>query len=234
MEKKFKFSENPTVAKAVYGAVIALLCITAIVIGIVAANNRKKSDTPAPTPPSSDETPGDNTENPGGENPGGEEGGDNQGGSDEAISFIAPVSGTVMKEHSLEIPVYSETLEAWRIHTGVDISTAEGAEVFACAPGEVTRVYSDPLLGKTVEITHANGTKTRYSNLSDEGLVTVGTEVVSGAKIGVVGDSAISELADEPHLHFEMLVNDTSVNPLDYLTEDSKRVSLGIVEEDAA
>ena len=71
MEKKFKFSDNPTVAKAVYGAIIALLCITAVVIGIIAANNRKKSNTPDPNPPITDETPGDTSgENEGSNNEG--------------------------------------------------------------------------------------------------------------------------------------------------------------------
>ena len=51
MEKKIKFSDNPTVAKTVYGAIIALLCITAIIIGIVAANNRKKDNAPTEQPP---------------------------------------------------------------------------------------------------------------------------------------------------------------------------------------
>ena len=64
--------------------------------------------------------------------------------------------------------------------------------------------------------------------------MTVGTKLDSGAKIGCVGDSAISELADEPHLHFEVIVNEASVNPLDYISEDAKRVSLGISEENAA
>ena len=85
-----------------------------------------------------------------------------------------------------------------------------------------------------VEITHKNGVKTVYSNLSGENLVTVGTKLDSGAKIGCVGDSAISELADEPHLHFEVIVNEASVNPLDYISEDAKRTSLGIAEENAA
>ena len=228
MEKKFKFSDNPTIAKTVYGAVIALLCITAIIVGIIAANNRKK-DTPddQTNPPVSDGN-GDNSDNT--ENPDNQD----QNGSSDAVTFISPVSGTVMKEHSIDVPVYSTTLEEWRIHTGIDISTVEDADVFAAAAGEVTKVYSDPLLGKTVEITHKNGTKTLYSNLSADGLVAVGKEVESGEKIGVVGDSAISEIADEVHLHFEMLVNDTSVNPLDYLTEESKKVSLGITAEEEA
>ena len=228
MEKKFKFSENPTVAKSIYGAVIALLCITAIIVGIIAANNRKK-DTPDDNqnPPVSDgNESGDNGNTDGGE--------DNQGGSSDVVTFISPVSGKVMKHHSTDVPVYSTTLEEWRIHTGIDVSVTEGADVFAAAAGNVSKVYSDPLLGKTVEITHKDGSKSLYSNLSADGLVSVGKEVTSGEKIGVVGDSAISEIADEAHLHFEIVVNGASVDPLDYLTEESKQVSLGITDENEA
>ncbi len=226
-------------AKAIYGAVIALLCITAIVVGIVAANNRKKPSTDTPTPPISDDGNGDDT-NTGTEDDGSgstDDKNDGQGGEEEdkkPTLFIAPVSGKIYKEHSTTIPVYSETLEAWKIHTGIDISTESGEDVFCVADGEVTKVYSNAMLGNTVEITHENGVKTVYSNLSGDNLVTVGTKLDSGAKIGCVGDSAISELADEPHLHFEVIVNEASVNPLDYISEDAKKVSLGITGEDAA
>ncbi len=230
MEKKFKFSENPTVAKTVYGVIIALLCITAIIIGVVAANSRKN---PAPNP---------NEENPpisGDQN--GDQNGDDQNGDQndngetnkDPIVFISPVVGTVMKPHSSSIPVYSETLEEWRIHTGVDISTVENADVFAAASGAVTKVYSHPMLGQTVEITHNDGSVTRYSNLSKDGIVAQGTSVTAGAKIGSVGDSAISEIADEAHLHFELIVNEASVDPLEYMSEEAKKVSLGIVSEEA-
>ena len=231
MEKKFKFSDNPTVAKTVYGAIISILCITAIVVGIVASNNGKKENllngdstlsgdgTSTVTPP--DETPDETPENE--DKP-----------PETKLNFIAPVSGRVMKEHSTSVPAYSVTLEAWKIHTGIDILTEEAAEVFAVESGEVTAVYAHPMLGNTIEITHANGAVSRYSNLAADNLPLVGTEIESGAKIGCVGDSAISELADEAHLHFEMLVNNTSVNPLDYISEDAKKVSLGITEEEAA
>ena len=233
LEKKFKFSENPTVAKALYGALIAILCISAIVIGIVAANNRKQDAVkdPGSTPPSDNIGEGDGG-NAGNENEG--EKPDDKPADNEKLSFIAPVSGRVMKGHSLTVPVFSETLEAWKIHMGIDISTDENADVFAAAGGEVTRVYSDAMLGNTVEITHEGGIKTVYSNLAADGLVTVGTVVESGAKIGKVGDSAISELADEAHLHFEMLVSGVSVNPLDYISEESKSASLGIDVSEAA
>lgn len=227
MEKKFKFTDNPNVAKTVYGIVIALLCITAIIVGIIAANNRKRPVGDDQLPPVIDEGGNNNQDGGNGED-------ENQGGTSETLGFIAPVSGRIFKEHSLSVPVYSETLEAWRIHTGIDISTEEGAEVFAVGAGEVTKVYAHPMLGNTVEITHSDGKVSRYSNLSGGGLPTVGTEVDRGAKIGCVGDSAISEIADEAHLHFEVLVNGTSVNPLDYISEEAKSASLGINSDEAA
>ena len=71
--------------------------------------------------------------------------------------------------------------------------------------------------------------KTRYSNLSRDGVeIKVGDEVSLGDKIGVVGDTSLSELAEEPHLHFEVLLKDVKVNPMDYITEESKKASLGI------
>ena len=226
VEKKFKFSDNPTVAKAVYGAIIALLCITAVVIGIIAANNRKKSTAPDPNPPITEQTPGDTT----GEN----EENKNEGEKNEKTTYIAPASGKVSKAHSTSIPVYSETLEAWKIHTGIDIMTEDGAPVFAVAEGEVTAVYSDAMLGNTVEITHADGIVSKYSNLNATNLPVVGTVVECGAKIATVGDSAISEIADETHLHFEMYSNKASVDPLDYISEEAKKASLGIDESEAA
>lgn len=233
MEKKFKFSDNPTLAKTIYGVVIAVLCITAIIVGIVAANNRKKETPSDENPPiTNGDTNGGTTESPDGN--GDENSGENEEPKEEKLSFIAPAAGTIFKAHSISVPAYSATLEAWKIHTGIDISTEEGADVFAVEDGEVTKVYAHPMLGNTVEITHKDGIVSRYSNLASSSLPTVGTTVDSGAKIGCVGDSAISEIADEAHLHFEMLVNGTSVNPLDYISEDAQKASLGVTDEESA
>ena len=218
MEKKIDFSDKSVRAKIVYAAVIAILCITAIVVGIVSVASKSK-DTPTPdNPPVSDGT-GD------GENPPAEE----TPKPEAKLSFIAPTAGTVAKNHSLELPVFSITLGEWRVHTGIDISCEEGAGVFASEAGVVSGIYSDPMLGYTVEITHKNDIKTRYSNLSsDIGELKVGDEVKLGDKIGVVGDTSLSELAEEPHLHFEVLLKDVKVNPMDYITKESQKASLGI------
>ena len=231
MEKRIKFSENPTAQKTLWGSVIGLLCLAAIIVGIIAASGNTNDTLTEPDDPTiNGDVNGDENQN------GGEDGEQSPAEKDpvKKTTYIAPVAGVVVKNHSLTIPVFSETLEAWRVHTGIDISCEEGAEVFAAADGEVTRVYNDPMLGTTVEIKHADGMTTRYSNLSSESLVSVGVEVMQGAAIGRVGDSAISELADETHLHFDMISSETKVDPLDYISEDSKKASLGIETEEAA
>ena len=103
--------------------------------------------------------------------------------------------------------------------------------MFAAADGTVSRVWSDPFLGKSVEVTHTGGVVSVYANLkSTDVAVKEGDEVKSGALIGYVGDTSLSELADEAHLHFAVKVEGVSVNPLDYISEDSKKASLGITE----
>ncbi len=218
MDKKFNFQDQPLKAKIIYGVVAGVLCITAIVVGIVSAASRKKDipDTDE-NPPVVDETPDETPED---ETPKEE--------TPKKLAFVSPMVGEVNVKHSIDAPVFSTTLGEWRVHKGIDITSDENAEVFAAEEGEVSAVYSDPLLGKTVEITHDGGIVTRYSNLASSVNVKEGDTVESGALIGTIGDSSISELAEEPHLHFEMLVNGVSVNPLDYFTEDSLEVSLGI------
>ena len=227
MENKIKLSDKATISKIIYLTVIAILCVSSIVIGIVSANGRKKTEIPSDSgtgEESNQQTPSDNG---GSENSG-------NGTSDEEVKkpplkFVSPTAGTVIKSHSTTVPVFSATLDEWRIHTGLDISVEDNAAVYATADGEITNIYNDPMLGKTVEITHSDSQKSYYSNLSPESIIhSVGDKVECGEIIATVGDSSISELADETHLHFEMKVNGVSVNPLDYLDEESKLSSLGI------
>lgn len=231
MDKKIKFSEQPTRVKIIYAVVVAILTLTAITVAIVGVASKSQ------TPPQDSETPpisdGGNGE---GENEGSE--GENEGNdpsTPESQTFTAPLVGSVAKGHSTEVPVFSNTLNEWRVHTGIDISAEEGSEVYAVSDGTVTGVYADPFHGRTVEITHSAGVISVYSNLSSDGIsVNVGDTVASGDKIGLVGDTSLTELADEPHLHFEMKLNGVSVNPLDYISEESKKASLGIENNEAA
>lgn len=132
--------------------------------------------------------------------------------SPEVTGIIKPVNGEILKLFSDKTPVYSKTMDDWRVHDGIDISAKIGDSVFACAGGVVEDVFDDKNMGTTVIINH-NGIKSKYQNLSPSVAVQKGDEVAEGAIIGVVGDSASYEIADAPHLHFEILDGNVQVNP---------------------
>ncbi len=209
MEKNIRFSNKPAAQKIVYGAVIAILCITAVVIGILSSTLKK--DAESKQPPVSDST--QNTKPPAEEKP-------LEPPTEEKLKLSSPTVGEMVKGHSHDTPVFSDTLDEWRVHTGIDISAEDGAEVVAAADGMVSAIYDDPMLGRTVEVTHTQNIKTVYSNLTveDAAFISVGDYVERGDRIGTVGDTSISELADESHLHFEVKLADQAVNPLDYMS----------------
>lgn len=212
--------KNEKQARILYLAVVGVLVISALIIGLVAA--RGKSETPAPDDhPSVDEnlTP---------ENP--DDGKTDTPPAEEPVtSYLAPASGAVSKTHDDALPVYSATMNDFRIHKGIDIATQEGAEVYATARGTVSRIWSDPLMGECLSIDHGNGVVSIYKNLSGELAegIAKDAKVVAGQKLGTVGGTALIESAEEAHLHFEMTYNDESVDPLSYIAEESQSVSFG-------
>jgi murein DD-endopeptidase MepM/ murein hydrolase activator NlpD len=98
-------------------------------------------------------------------------------------------------------------------HSGVDIGSSYGHPIIAPADGVVT--FTDQLggYGKAIMIDHGNGISTRYGHLSGFA-VTAGQAVHRGDVIGYVGASGRST---GPHLHYEVRINDTPVNPYKYL-----------------
>ena len=141
----------------------------------------------------------------------------------QSLSFICPVKGTMIKSYSADIPVFSLTMEDYRVHCGVDISADAGTNVLAVANGTVTKVEFDPLMGQTVEITHDAGYVTTYRNLQTkmpEGIET-GASVTAGDVIGYVGDTALVEISDSPHLHLEMRKEGESIDPLSLIKFES-------------
>ncbi|MBO5006286.1 MAG: M23 family metallopeptidase [Clostridia bacterium] len=141
----------------------------------------------------------------------------------EELSFVCPVSGTLIKDYSADIPVFSLTMEDYRVHCGIDISADAGANVLAAASGTISKVEFDPLMGQTVQITHNGGYVTTYRNLQTkmpEG-IEVGASVDAGDVIGYVGDTALIEISDSPHLHLEMTKDDKNINPLSLIKFES-------------
>lgn len=132
-------------------------------------------------------------------------------------TFQKPIEGELLKEYAKDSLVYSETLKEWTIHLGVDIKSERATIVKSAADGTVKYIKNDPRYGLTIIIEHSNGFETRYANLLTTEFVSEGEEVKAGQTIGTVGDSAIYEIVDESHLHFEILKNSESVNPDQYI-----------------
>ncbi len=133
--------------------------------------------------------------------------------------FIKPCSGYISKEFSVEVPVYSATMYDYRTHAGVDIACDIGTPVKAVTNGYILDIYDDYMYGKTVVIEHADGIYSVYSNLSPDlpAETVTGRSVLTGEVIGGVGDSALCEVSEVSHLHFEMLKDGAYINPEDYI-----------------
>jgi septal ring factor EnvC (AmiA/AmiB activator) len=98
-------------------------------------------------------------------------------------------------------------------HSGVDISAAVGSTVIAPADGVVTFADFMSGYGRAVMIDHGHGISTRYGHLASFA-VTAGQYIHRGDTIGYVG---LSGRSTGPHLHYEVRINDTPVNPYKYL-----------------
>ena len=127
--------------------------------------------------------------------------------------FIRPVEGDIIKEFANNKLVYSNTLDVWTTHLGVDIKAEKTAVVKAAANGKVVSIKNDPRYGLTVIIEHVNGYKTVYANLLSAEFVVEGEDVKQGDSIGTVGNTAAFEITDEPHLHFELLKDNEELDP---------------------
>lgn len=127
--------------------------------------------------------------------------------------FVAPVNGSICLEYSMEAPVFSETLQEWRTHSGIDIAAALGEEVKCAADGVVQYVKNDPRYGTTVIVDHQSGVNTVYSNLAENVAVSSGQQVAAGDVLGYVGSTAYFESLDTAHLHLEVTANNDNVDP---------------------
>lgn len=133
------------------------------------------------------------------------------------ITFIMPVEGEIVRGFAKDSLVYSKTLQEWIVHQAIDIKANSRDVVKASAEGTVSAIKNDPRYGLTVIIEHADGFKTVYSNLLTAEFVVEGEQVKQGQTIGTIGSSATFEIADEPHLHFEMLKDSIYVDPSIYI-----------------
>lgn len=128
-------------------------------------------------------------------------------------SFIMPVDGKISMDYAMDRLLYSKTLDEWRTHSGIDIEASRGEAVKAVADGYIKEIKNDPCYGITIVIDHENGYKTIYSNLASDSMVSTNQKVKAGEAISSVGNTAVFECMDPPHLHFEIVKEDKVVDP---------------------
>ena len=126
-------------------------------------------------------------------------------------TYIKPISGGRLTSNFGRRK--APTRGASTYHKGVDWATPVGTAVMASSTGTVAKAGWGSGYGYVVYINHADGRQTRYGHLSKV-LVSQGQTVTQGQKIALSGNTGVST---GPHVHFEVLINGSQVNPFDYL-----------------
>lgn len=133
------------------------------------------------------------------------------------------MSGYGMRLH----PIY----KTMRMHEGVDFTADTGTPIYSTGDGVVTRAERNRQgYGIMVEIDHGYGYTTKYAHMS-EFKVRKGQKVSRGEVIGLIGNTGTSTA---PHLHYEVIYNDRTVNPVYYFHNDLSPQEFEIIIERAS
>ncbi len=103
-----------------------------------------------------------------------------------------------------------------RMHTGIDISAPKGTPIYATGDGVVVNAGRESGYGIVCEIKHGYGYQTLYGHMSKINVKT-GQRVKRGEIIGLVGSTGLSKA---PHVHYEVILNGTKVNPVYFFYND--------------
>ena len=103
-------------------------------------------------------------------------------------------------------------LKSVKFHRGVDIAVSLGTPVYAGIKGIVTFAGKRGNYGNLVEIEGSDGIKVRYAHLSKIDVV-AGQRISDGEKVAETGNTGMST---GPHLHYEIIVDESPVNPLNF------------------
>ncbi len=123
---------------------------------------------------------------------------------------IKPVDGWITSKFGYRISPFTGRRE---FHGGLDIANKSGTPLIATANGRVSYAARKMHIGKLIIIDHGFGRVTKYGHLK-EFLVKRGQRVKRGDVIGLVGNTGRST---GPHVHYEVRINGTPVNPLKYI-----------------
>ena len=228
---KEKENTSPSNSKRLIYSIILAICVlllvaaTVLTVYFVTGSNNEILDTPPnvenpddpgdPSQPENPDDPGDpsqpeNPDDPGKEDPGKPSGGEGR------VAFIAPLAyETCSVEFNV---VYNNTsTDKWYYHKAIDFAADAGTDVVAMGDGYVLSISTSSTLGNLVILQHADGIQTVYRFVEPVSGLREGDQVKQGDVIAKVADAYGTEYKDGAHLHLEMLVNGSAVDPTDYI-----------------
>ena len=128
-----------------------------------------------------------------------------------SLTWPVPSSDRVTSKFGMRYhPIHKE----YRMHYGIDIGAPQGVNIVAADSGTVITSRYSSSYGNYIVISHGNGMTTLYAHLSSR-LVKEGAAVTKGQTVGKCGSTGDST---GPHLHFEVSLNGTRVDPLKYFS----------------
>lgn len=202
---------------------LIILCIASIATVIALAVTRTTHEQSADTTINANNQEQQQQETPSGAEAGNQETPDPKPEEpvDKGITFIMPCNGTISREYSDSVLVWSSTLKEYSTHLGTDF-TSEDGNVFASADGLVKEVGNNALDGNYIVLTHKDGYITKYMSLEELPALKVGAAVKQGEIIGKMSTSQGTESLEGAHLHFEMLKDNQPINPLEVFVLEEK------------
>lgn len=138
------------------------------------------------------------------------------------ISFCMPVSTPTSITGYSQTMVFYKTLKRYSAHLATDFFAEEGTPVKAVYDGTVEKVENNLLTGISITIDHGDGLKTVYNSLESGDIVKEGQTISQGDVIGKVSLTNKQESGYGAHLHFEVIENGESIDPVKYLVIDEK------------
>lgn len=138
------------------------------------------------------------------------------------IVFACPVDNVnIVQDYAEHHLVWYTSLEKYATHTAIDFGGKDGDKVYAAYGGVVSKIEQDPFVGNVVTIKHSDKLYTRYESLNTP-TVTVGQQVLKGAQIGTMSNTASREYSLGAHLDFSVWENGVEVSPYTYLAIGDK------------
>lgn len=142
---------------------------------------------------------------------------DIQTGATSVDLFILPLTNEVCGSFSDDQPVYSKTMNDWRVHNGVDFVGSDGQAVKALADGTIQDLEEDPLWGKAITIDHGFGIQSRYCGVTPS--VKEGDTVKVGDIIGNLSEIPCESL-EGSHLHLEITADGKLIDPINAIGQE--------------